>query len=167
LGKLTPADLLAIKPAEWMMPRLSSAAPDWKKPMSYDRVNQFLNEFTVWAATHWDVRAVALVGSYARNAATATSDVDLVVVVRQPDEYVRDLAWIQRFGSIDRHQLEYYGNVTSIRVWYSDGREVEYGMTDESWATVPLDEGTRWVISDGMQILFEREPLLSRHLPKH
>jgi predicted nucleotidyltransferase len=163
-GKRQQAQL-AIKHAEHTITRPSSATPDWKQPMSNDRINQFLDEFTKWAATQGDIRAVALVGSYASNAATDTSDVDLVVVVRQPAAYLRDAAWLHRFGSIDRHQLEYYGNVTSIRVWYSDGREVEYGMTDESWATVPLDEGTQRVISDGMHILFEREPLLSRHHP--
>ena len=54
--------------------------------------------------------------------------------------------------------------MTSIRVWYSDGLEVEYGITDERWTAVPLDEGSRQVIADGMQVLFERGTVLSRHL---
>jgi hypothetical protein len=32
------------------------------------------------------------------------------------------------------------------------------------WAAVPLDEGSRQVIADGMQVLFERGTVLSRHL---
>ncbi|MGA8620991.1 MAG: hypothetical protein WB660_21000 [Candidatus Sulfotelmatobacter sp.] len=55
-----------------------------------------------------------------------------------------------------------YGRVTSLRVWYSRGYEVEYGLTDESWIAFPLDQGTKQVISDGIRILFERESLLSR-----
>lgn len=74
--------------------------------------------------------------------------------------------WIQRFGQVQQQQIEDYGLLTSIRVWYADGREVEYGLTDEKWAAWPLDEGTRRVISDGMRILFERAPLLSPHQPK-
>jgi hypothetical protein len=48
---------------------------------------------------------------------------------------------------------------------YMDGLEVEYGLTDETWAAMPLEEGARRVISDGMRILFERELLLSPHQP--
>jgi hypothetical protein len=53
--------------------------------------------------------------------------------------------------------------LTSVRVWYGDGREIEFGLTDERWAAVPLDEGSRQVIEDGMRILFERGNILSRH----
>ena len=131
--------------------------------MSEGQVNQFLNEFTDWASAQSDIRAVALVGSYARNAATPTSDIDLVVIVTRPDNYMRDLEWTRRFGTVLRHQVEDYGKLVSVRVWYADGREVEYGITVESWAALPLDEGTRRVLSDRMRVLFEREPLLSRH----
>ena len=133
--------------------------------MPFERVTRFLNEFVEWALTQPDLRAAALVGSYARNAAIETSDVDLVLLARRPEIFLRDTHWAQRFGTVERQHLEDYGLVTSIRVWYTGGLEVEYGLTDEAWAATPLDEGTRRVISDGMQILFEREPLLSPHQP--
>jgi nucleotidyltransferase-like protein len=125
------------------------------------RVRQFLGEFSRWAADQPDILAVALVGSYARNEATDTSDVDLIVIVSEPQKYL-DTRWAESFGAIRRQQFENYGKVNSVRVWYSDGPEVEYGFTDETWSALPLDEGTRHVISDGMQILFERESALSR-----
>ena len=128
-----------------------------------EKIKQLLNDFTEWAYARPDIQAVALVGSYARNAATATSDVDLVVIANNPELYLNDQSWLERFGEIHQQQGEDYGLVTSIRVWYSDGREVEYGITSERWAAMPLDEGTRQVISDGMRILFERGDLLSRH----
>ena len=59
-------------------------------------------------------------------------------------------------------QLDDYGKVTSVRVWYADGLEVEYGITAEDWAALPLDEGTRAVISNGMKVLFEQGDTLSR-----
>jgi hypothetical protein len=62
-----------------------------------------------------------------------------------------------------KEQVEDYGNLISLRVHYEDELEIEYGLTDENWAAVPLDEGTRDVISGGMKVLFERRPLLSRH----
>lgn len=132
--------------------------------ISRKQVGQFLSRFSQWAADQPEIRAVALVGSYARNEATDTSDVDLIIISSAPDRYLQNTRWAQRFGAIDRQQFEGYSNVTSLRVWYSGSHEVEYGIADETWAASPLNEGTRQVISDGMRILFERGPVLSRLL---
>jgi uncharacterized protein len=129
--------------------------------MNKIRVEQFLNEFSYWATHQGNIEAVALVGSYARGTATETSDVDLVVVASQRDLYLQERSWTQAFGKVVSQQVEDYGKLISLRVRYADGFEVEYGLTDASWAAVPLDEGTREVISRGMKVLFERGPLLS------
>jgi hypothetical protein len=57
--------------------------------------------------------------------------------------------------------VEDYGKVTSLRLWYRNGPEVEFGLTTPDWAAPPLDEGTRRVITDGMVVLQEKLPLLS------
>ena len=132
--------------------------------MNLQTVETFLHDFTAWAKTQPDIQAVALVGSYARGVAKPTSDVDLVILAHKPGRLLYDRDWIALFGEVDRQQTEDYGKVTSIRAWYADGREVEYGITDETWAAAPLDDGTRRVIADGMRVLFERGPLLSPHL---
>jgi predicted nucleotidyltransferase len=126
------------------------------------QVHRFLSEFSRWAASQPDILAVALLGSYARNEATDASDVDLVIIATEPETYLRDTRWAQHFGTINRQQVENYGKVTSLRVWYSGGHEVEYEFTDETWAALPLDGGTMKVISDGMQILSERGSTLSQ-----
>jgi predicted nucleotidyltransferase len=125
------------------------------------QVHQFLSKFSRWAASRPDILAVALVGSYARNEATDASDVDLVIVASEPEKYLQDTQWAQYFGTISRQQLENYGKVTSLRVWYSGGHEVEYAFTDKTWCALPLDEGTKKVISDAMQILSERGSILN------
>ena len=127
-----------------------------------EQVLAFLNEFSRWAASEPDILAIALVGSHARNEATNGSDVDLVIVAKEPKSYLDDTRWSERFGTIDRKQIEDYGKVTSLRVRYSSGHEVEYGFTDETWPAWPVDDGTRKVISGGMQILWERGGILSR-----
>lgn len=125
---------------------------------------QFLSAITQWASEQVDVIALALVGSYARNAAKETSDVDIVLISTNPNYYLNTRDWFQQFGAVEKQQVEDYGLLTSIRVWYTEGLEVEYGITDERWAATPLDEGSRQVIADGMQVLFERGMVLSRHL---
>jgi len=92
-------------------------------------IHHILEDFIVWASIHEDVHAIALVGSYVRDAAREDSDIDLVLLTDQPRQYLEDFKWIERFGAADKHQTEDYGKLTSIRVWYQNGYEVEYGIT--------------------------------------
>lgn len=132
--------------------------------MITEKVVQFIDKLTQWAVTQDAIHALALVGSHARNAATETSDVDLVLITVDPKRYLENTDWVQRFGTVEKQQVEDYGLLTSLRVWYRDGLEIEYGLTDERWAALPLDEGTRQVMAGGMRVLFERGEILSRHL---
>jgi predicted nucleotidyltransferase len=127
-----------------------------------EQSRQFLSEFSQWAASRPDILGVGLVGSYGRDEPTETSDIDLVIIAREPQTYLRDTRWAEQFGTIKREQVENCGKVTSLRVWYSGSLEVEYGFTDETWRRLPMDEGTRRVVSDGLQILSQRQPILSR-----
>lgn len=122
----------------------------------------FLTEFTRWTQTQSDILAAALVGSHARNQATAASDIDLIIVAGAPKKYLEDTTWAQVFGTVIDHRIENYGKVTSLRVWYAGSHEVEYGFTDATWPHLPLDEGTKLVVSSAIKILFERESILSQ-----
>jgi predicted nucleotidyltransferase len=128
-----------------------------------DHIRGFLDPFVGWAADQSDVQGIALVGSYARGSARDDSDIDLVILTDQPEKYLDEIKWAKRFGSVDKYQTEDYGKLISVRVWYQNGVEVEYGITTPDWAATPLDAGTREVISGGMIVLFERGMLLSRH----
>jgi predicted nucleotidyltransferase len=57
-------------------------------------IQPFLDQVVLWAAEHADIQAVALVGSYARGKPTPSSDVDLVLLVDEPRNYL---------GIIDPH----------------------------------------------------------------
>ena len=132
------------------------------------QVIDFIEDFMRWSKKRKDVRAVALVGSYAREAATETSDVDLVIIAEKPRAYLDNTDWIRVFGKAIAQKVEDYGKLTSLRVWYESGLEVEYGFTTRDWAQTPLDAGTQRVIEDGMRVLFEKEVLLSPHeTPTH
>ena len=130
------------------------------------RTYDFIEDFMRWASARTDIQALALVGSFARDAATTSSDVDLVIVTDDPQKYLTHTEWTEDFGSVITKQLEDYRTLRSLRVWYKSGLEVEYGFTTPAWAQSPLDEGTRQVIEDGMRVLFERMPLLSPHVTR-
>jgi predicted nucleotidyltransferase len=124
----------------------------------------FVAAFVSWASQQADIQGVALVGSYARGTARDDSDIDLVILTEQPEKYLESTLWTERFGAFTQHKIEGYGKLTSLRVWHSNGCEVEYGITTPDWAALPLDAGTREVIEGGMMVLFERGNLLSQHI---
>jgi len=129
--------------------------------MTTARVDGFLFEFKRWASTEPDIQAVALIGSHARKTATEESAIDLIVVVFPPNIYLKHKQWTSLFGTVVREQLEDYGKCKSLRVWYDEGFEVEYGFVDQSWADLPQHVDTRKVVASGMKVLFERTALLS------
>jgi len=127
------------------------------------QVIDFIEDFMRWSKKRQDIRAVALVGSYARETATETSDIDLVIMAADPQKYLTNTEWTRVFGTAITKNVEEYGKLTSLRVWYESGLEIEYGFTTYDWANVPLDKGTKRVIDDGMRVLFEKEALLTPH----
>jgi predicted nucleotidyltransferase len=123
----------------------------------------FIEDFMRWATKRRDIRAVALVGSYAREEMEKDSDVDLVIITESPEKYLTNSEWTRVFGKPITKNIEKYGKLTSLRVWYESGLEIEYGFTTRDWIQTPLDEGTKEVIDDGLRVLFEKEKLLSPH----
>ncbi|HAV77424.1 MAG TPA: hypothetical protein DCX53_08725 [Anaerolineae bacterium] len=123
----------------------------------------FIEDFMRWATKRKDIHAAALVGSYARDTANESSDVDLVIIANDPAKYISSNEWTRVFGKPITKKMEDFGNLISLRVWYESGLEIEFGFTTREWAKTPLDKGTKHVIEGGMKVLFEKEKLLSPH----
>ena len=96
-------------------------------------VRAFLQSVVEWAKTEPDLMALALVGSHARGEASPQSDVDLILLLRNPKEYLKDRNWISEFGEPGHIVQEDWGKVTSLRVLYADGLEIEYGLSNLDW----------------------------------
>ncbi len=125
------------------------------------KIESFLAQVKQWAGQQSDIKGVLLVGSYTKGAARADSDVDLIILTADPQHYIDRISFAENFGSVSKWEKEDWGRVTSLRVWYQDGLEVEYGIALPDWASQPLDLGTLQVVSDGMQIVFDRDDSLS------
>jgi len=120
-------------------------------------IQDFLINVADWAKSHSDILGVALVGSHARDEARVDSDIDLVILCEKPNEYINDTAWTNFFGVVSSSKLKDWGKLTSVNVWFDDGQEVEFGFTNDSWATFPLDSGTEKVILNGFKIVWDRK----------
>ena len=125
-------------------------------------VKTFLEKFSQWVRTQSEIEAAALVGSYARDAANEESDVDLIIITKQPARYIDDPSWLSVFGEVADSRVENWGNVTSLRVSYAEQLEVEYSFALPEWAHIPVDPGTSRVIGAGTKILFDARGALKR-----
>jgi predicted nucleotidyltransferase len=113
-----------------------------------------------WANQREDVAGLLLVGSHARGGAKPDSDIDILLLVDEPEPYVSNQEWVQNFGSVTQAKAEDWGAVTSLRVFYRTGAEVEFGLTRPRWAERPFDEGTAKVLLDGFRVLYDPRDLL-------
>ena len=116
-------------------------------------IETFLAGLLLWAQQRLDIEVVALVGSHARGEARPDSDIDLVILVEDPLRLLADTSWVSAMGEPLRQEVEDWGRVTSLRVWYVDGWEVEYGLTGLEWGSSSADEGDQRVIADGIKVL--------------
>ncbi|MEO0806283.1 MAG: nucleotidyltransferase domain-containing protein [Cyanobacteria bacterium J06643_4] len=138
------------------------------KEMTINRVTQPIIQ---WATKQEAILAAALVGSWARGTANAKSDVDLMFLSEQPLFFRENIDWLNNISwnsySIDRWEDKDYGVVWSrhLQIISNDSDsclEVEFSFGQKSWASItPLDPGTKRVIRDGCQILYDPDEIFA------
>jgi hypothetical protein len=106
-----------------------------------------------WAVGQDSVLAVAVVGSYARGAERMASDVDIVIIAKDPQRFT-DVVWFR--GLRPRARLIRsmpWGPVLERRMRLPSGLHIELDFAPVTWAAVPLDPGTRRVLGNGHRII--------------
>jgi uncharacterized protein len=130
--------------------------------------NAIVRAVTAWALAHEDIRAMALVGSWARGNPHRDSDIDLLLLSDHPDEYRRRRKWLTE---IDFEGLGYsvlstenasYGSVWSRHVTLVPTLKVELTFARCSWARIdPVDVGTRSVVRNAFRVIFDKDRVLA------
>jgi predicted nucleotidyltransferase len=124
-----------------------------------------IGSVTVWAQEQGDVSGLLLVGSYAYGRPRMRSDVDLVLLTTEVQRHVKGLDWILAFDPAARViRTQAWGPLTERRVRLRSGLHAELGVATPSWASLPLDRGTRNVLRDGCKILYDPRDLLREAL---
>jgi predicted nucleotidyltransferase len=125
-------------------------------------VQALLDRIRIWAREREDVRAVALVGSWARGAAAMDSDVDVVLLTDAASRYQSGRGWVTELGASKVLLTRPWGAVTESRLAMPSGLQVELGVAAPSWAaTDPVNPGTARVASDGLIPLYDPEGMLA------
>ena len=117
----------------------------------------FFDKLKEYARKTPHIESIVVVGSYARGTNKENSDLDLVILTSNKPDMAANQDFVQDFGEVYKQQTEYYGACTSIRVWYKDGKEVEFGIVDPTWVSKPLYAGTNKVLSYGYKIVIDKK----------
>lgn len=120
-------------------------------------LKDFFNELKEYAKNVSHIESIIIVGSYARGTNKENSDLDIIIITSNKAGMIADNQFAQSFGKVSKQQIEYYGACTSIRVWYKDEQEVEFGIVEPSWISIPLDTGTYKVLSDGYKVIIDKK----------
>jgi uncharacterized protein len=120
-----------------------------------------------WAILHDDIRGMARAGSWARGNPRPASDLDLLLLTDLAESY-RNRAWLReidfRKAGFRLRSIEnaIYGVVWSAHLHLTPAADVELTFAKCTWASVePVDNGTRIVVQDAFQIIFDRDGILA------
>lgn len=136
--------------------------------MNAAQANAITTAVAHWAIERHDIRAMALLGSWARGDSRPTSDLDLLLLTDLAPDY-RNRTWLteiafQKAGFRLRSSgSAIYGTVWSEHVHLRPAADVELTFAKCAWASVdPIDNGTRVVVKDAFQIIFDRNGILAK-----
>lgn len=125
------------------------------------KADEYIKAFEKWSNEQIDIKGVAVAGSFARGDFHSQSDIDLVIICANKEETLEQIKKDFRFHPIEKSSLEEWGILTSLRIFYCNGLEVEYGIVTDEWVKAPLDEGTKRVITNGFAIMTEKDDVFS------
>jgi predicted nucleotidyltransferase len=133
------------------------------------RVGSSVRAVARWARSQPDVRAAAVVGSWARGTARRRSDIDFMFLSTRPKARRASAQWAAQLASralgssLRSRAVRQYGVAWSLHARLRTGRELEFSFAPCSWAALhPVDPGTRRVVSEGMVVLHDPAHALSR-----
>ena len=118
-----------------------------------------------WAGSEDDIRAVIILGSRAREHPPADewSDLDVQLLVTDPDRYVETTQWTRTFGNVilTFTELTPDGKTVERRVLYEGGIDVDFVPTDVAEARDALanstDRGIFVVVDRGYRFIVDKD----------
>ena len=137
--------------------------------MKNAEVKAIIGAIAAWAVRRDDIRAMALIGSWARGNPQQTSDIDLLLLSDHHDEYRRRRKWLteidfKRAGfQLRSSNTVVYGVAWSRHLHLLPAAEVELTFAKCSWArTHPIEAGTRVVVKDALRIILDKDRSLAK-----
>ncbi len=133
------------------------------------QLEEILAPISAWACSRSDIHGLALVGSWARGSARSDSDIDVMLLVSEPQKFCSDEHWLTEIawtgGRVAGWHDAEYGSAWSRHVALEPHCEIEFTFCTPSWAaTDPIDTGTANVVSGGCRVLVDKMRLFGNLL---
>lgn len=129
------------------------------------RPQQLIKTITQWAKSREDIRALILIGSYAKRGKTDhLSDIDLCFFVADPAAYVDRMGWLHELAPVRLAFSEGEGEQVIVRAMHEGDVMVEYIFMPLS-ALDAMQERLPLHFEPGYQILVDKDRR-ARKLPK-
>jgi uncharacterized protein len=136
--------------------------------MEAAEANAITTAVAQWAIERDDIRAMALLESWARGDPRPTSDLDLLLLSDRAPDY-RNRTWLTEIAfqnagfRLHSSDSAIYGTVWSQHVHLLPAAYVELTFAKCAWASVdPIHNGTRVVVKDAFHIVFDRDGILAK-----
>lgn len=128
-------------------------------------MDALLDDFVSWAEKQPDIRAAAIVGSHARadRPADKWSDLDLAIIVTDPQVYLSTTDWLAHIAVPHLSFLEptAVGNMTERRVLFDGARDVDFSFIPTTivaqWRRQGLADDVALVAQRGLRLLFDKD----------
>jgi predicted nucleotidyltransferase len=133
-----------------------------------DEIVPIVSPIVSWSRRRPDILGLAVVGSWARGNARPDSDVDLILLLNEPETFRRQ-AWLDEIMWHEGHVVHWhdadYGVAWSRHLQLSASGEIELTFCHPWWAdTDPVDAGTAEVVSGGCRVLLDKSGLFEKLL---
>lgn len=125
-------------------------------------LESLLEKLKSFAAADSAMKAVIVVGSFAAGTAGPDSDLDLILITTDANRYLSDFSWVYQFGKAVSGEHEDYELVQSVRVFYENGPEVEFGITTLDWIDDKEFKSTGKILSGGYRVIYDPDNLIDQ-----
>jgi aminoglycoside 6-adenylyltransferase len=134
---------------------------------------ELIKRFVTWAEGRPDIHAAIVLGSRASVVSPADkwSDLDLVLIVSEPDLYLLNTDWLKNIANFSITFVEptATGGEMERRVLFEGGFDVDFSILPYAKVEKIIKEGVPRYITEifnrGIRVLFDRKDLAIRLIP--
>jgi aminoglycoside 6-adenylyltransferase len=143
----------------------------WIKEKEYlNRYDELIGKLVSWAKISDDIKAIFIIGSYARtdHPADEYSDLDLVIVTDNPDYFIMSTQWLKNIGAywvtfIERTAT---GEGKERRVLFDNALDVDFVIiSQKEFEQIDADNEAQETLKRGFRVLIDKNGL-AKTLPQ-
>ncbi|WP_028610896.1 hypothetical protein [Paenibacillus harenae] len=116
-----------------------------------------LYRFVTWAGGQPHIDGIALIGPCADDENEEVTEMSFVIVSDKKTKTAEAILHQFPFDAIEQAMKEERGALTSIRIEYGSGIEVDFGIVEESWLTGELEGAAAASAMEGFKVIWEKE----------